>query len=86
MGKKVEIVERPVRFRVDVDVEERMPLVDDLAHVEPVKPHEPVGLVEPVLAVELNGAVAWQPFVLVDGEVGAEEHALHGDVSVKRCG
>lgn len=49
------VPERPREFRIDVEIEERTLLADDLAGGESVMAHEPVGLVEPVFADERRG-------------------------------
>ena len=46
----VAVAQRPGQFRIDVERQHAFGLVDDLAGVEAVKPHQPVGLIEPVLA------------------------------------
>ena len=51
----VAVAQRPGQFRIDVERQHAFGLVDDLAGVKTVKPHQPVGLVEPVLA---NAAAA----------------------------
>ena len=83
-GEEVQVVERPVRLRVHLGVQERVLLVDDLGDVEAVEAQEPVRLVEPVLAVELQGVGAGQARVVVHGRVGAEEHALERERAVER--
>ena len=46
----VAMPQRPGELRVDVERQHAGGLIDDLAGIETVKPHQPVGLVEPVLA------------------------------------
>ena len=82
-GKEVQVVQSPVRLRIDIGGEEGVLLVDDLAHVEAVEAQEPVGLVEAVLAVQLHGVGGGQERIGHDGEVGAEEHALQRQVGVQ---
>ena len=53
--KAVAVAQRPGQFRIDVERQHACGLVDDLAGVKTVKPHQPVGLIEPVLA---NAAAA----------------------------
>ena len=82
-GEEVQVVQGPVRLRIDIGGEEGIVLVDDLAHVKAVEAQEPVGLVEAVLAVQLHGVGGGQERVGHDGEVGAEEHALQRQVGVE---
>lgn len=53
-GKLFEMVERPISLRVEQRVEEWIALVDDLAHIELVEPHQPIRLIKPMLTVELH--------------------------------
>ena len=53
-----------------------MRLVDELVHFEAVEPHEPIGLVQAMFAVQLDRPGGREPRVLVNGKVCAEEHAL----------
>ena len=48
--KAVAVAQRPGEFRIDVERQHAGGLVDDLVRVETVEAHQPVGLVEPVLA------------------------------------
>ena len=48
--KAVAMPQRPGQFRIDVERQHAGGFIDDLADVEAVKPHQPVGLIEPVLA------------------------------------
>ena len=83
-GKEVQVVDGPVRLRIEVEVEEGVLLVDDLGDVEAIEAQQPVGLVEPVLAVELDGVGAGKARVVVHGRVGAEEHPFERERAVER--
>ena len=83
-GEEVQVVDGPVRLRVEVGIEEGVVLVDDLGDVEAVEAQQPVGLVQPMLAVELDGVGAGQALVVVHRRVGAEEHALERQRAVER--
>ena len=83
-GKQVEVVERPVGFRVDIGLEKRVRLVDELFNLVLVETHEPVCLVEPMLTIELDSVGLRKPRILADGHVGAEEHALHVERAIER--
>jgi hypothetical protein len=51
-GKQIAMKERPRELGIDLQIEVRCLGSDDLPDLEAVEPHEPVGLVEPVLAHE----------------------------------
>ena len=82
--KHVEMVDCPIRLGIEVEVEIRMFLVDDFRNVEPVEPQQPIGLIQPVLPVELHGVGLGQTYVVVHRQIGAEEHPLHRQALVQR--
>ena len=82
--KQVEVVECPVCLRVDIGLEKRVRLVDELFNLVLVEAHKPVRLVEPMLAIELDGVGLREPLILADGHVCTEEHTLHVERSIER--
>ena len=72
------MTERPGAFGVDVGVEVRVVAVDYLVGVKLVKAHQPVGLIEPVLAQERSRLVRpGQDGMVPDRNVRGEVDALH---------
>ena len=80
----LQVVDGPVRLRVELRVEERVVLVDYLAHVELVEAHKPIGLVEAMLAIEFHRPRCGQALIGDYRQVGAEEHALERERAIER--
>ena len=85
-GKPIEVVDSPVRFRIDVGGKKRLALIDELRRVELIEAHKPIGLIKPVLPIELHGISLRQPTVFVYRQIRREEHALHMHRFIERRG
>ena len=59
------MVDSPVRLRIDVGGKKRLALVDELRRIELIESHKPIGLIKPVLPIELHGVSLRQPAVFV---------------------
>ena len=83
-GEVLQVVDGPVRLRVELRVEVRVVLVDYLAHIEFVEAHKPIGLVEAMFAIEFHRPRCGQALIGGYRQVGAEEHAFERERAIER--
>ena len=63
------MTQRPGQLGIDLQVEVRIGVVDDLVHLELIEAQEPIRLVKPVLAHQRRSRQGWQAGIV----------AIHGD-------
>ena len=81
------MLDRPVAFRVQIGIEIRVGIVQDLIRLELVEPQQPVRLIEPVLPQKRRLSVQrGEPGVLGDRDIGRIEHPLQAVFLVHALG
>ena len=74
--KQIQMVYRPCSFRINIHLQVRGIGADDFRYIEFVIAQQPIGLIQPVLTVQLHPDVLRQALIGAYRQIGAEEHAL----------
>ena len=74
--KQIQMVHCPCCFRIHVHLQVRGIGADDLRYIEFVIAQQPIGLIQPVLSIQLHPDILRQALVGAYRQISAKEHAL----------